>query len=690
MNSNRLAKESSPYLLQHAQNPVDWYPWSEEAFEKAKQEDKPIFLSIGYSTCHWCHVMEKESFEDEEVAKLMNDVFISIKVDREERPDIDNIYMTVCQIMTGGGGWPLSIVMTPDKKPFFSGTYFPKQSRYGRIGFIDLIKSIDKAWKEKRDEIFESADKITNYLSESQFSNEAEISTKVLTEAYNHFNSRFDKKYGGFGTSPKFPSPNNLMFLLRHWKSSGDEHALNMVTKTLSCMRLGGIWDHVGFGFHRYSTDEKWLVPHFEKMLYDQAMLAIAYLEAYQATGDDFFADTAEEIFEYVLRDMTSNEGAFYSAEDADSEGVEGKFYVWTLDEIQNVLGDEAQLFIDWFNVEVEGNFEEESKRERNGMNIPHLDAPLLELAKQNNMSEDELKNKIDGMRSVLFEVRKRRVHPLKDDKVLTDWNGLMIAALAIGGRVFDRNEYKIAAGKTWEFIEQNLMDGNRLLHRYRNGNAGLTAILDDYAFCIWALLELYSSTNEVKYLSRAIELQQVQDEYYWDDKNFGYYFTASDGEKLITRTKDIYDGAIPSGNSVSLLNLIILSKLTFNEDYQVKVDNMLKGFSSQINRVAAGTTMSLNGINYLLNDYYEFVIVGKSCEDVEPYKKLINEYYIPNKIVHIILPANRQQLIGVNSFLKNFEMIDDETTFYICSKYQCENPITKLEELKKKLTTLK
>jgi len=419
---NRLASEKSPYLLQHADNPVDWYPWNDEAFEKARQEDKPIFLSIGYSTCHWCHVMAHESFEDAQVAKLMNDTFVSIKVDREERPDIDGIYMTVCQMMTGSGGWPLTIIMTPEKKPFFAATYIPKETRFGLTGMLDLIPKIQDVWTNRKIEVIESSEKITSTIQQlSPGTPGEELNGHLLSSAYEALSARFDPEYGGFGSAPKFPIPHNLLFLLRYWKTTHDKKALQMAEQTMQAMRRGGIYDHVGFGFHRYSTDREWLVPHFEKMLYDQAMLVMAYTETFQATGKPEYEQTAREIIAYVLRDMTVPEGAFYSAEDADSEGKEGKFYVWTEDEIRQVLGDRANPVIELFNITKEGNFEEESYRRKTGQNILHLKVSLPE----------ESASQWETDRQKLFAYREERFHPHKDDKILTDWNGLMIAALA-------------------------------------------------------------------------------------------------------------------------------------------------------------------------------------------------------------------------------------------------------------------
>ena len=474
---NRLQFEKSPYLLQHADNPIDWYPWGDEAFEKAQKEDKPIFLSIGYSTCHWCHVMEHESFEDPEVARLMNEIFVSIKVDREERPDIDKTYMTVSQMLTGSGGWPLNIIMTPDKKPFFAGTYFPKESRFGRVGMLDLVPRIQEIWLNEHQKALDTADQVVAALqkmsqqtvTQLKYSDEEEgtLGKAILDAAYKQLADLFDEVHGGFGSAPKFPTPHTLLFLLRYWKRHDDEQALKMVERTLQAMRLGGVYDHIGFGFHRYSTDSKWLLPHFEKMLYDQALLAMAYTEAYQVTQKEEYARTAQEIFTYVLRDMTAPSGGFYSAEDADSEGVEGKFYVWSQEEIRHILDEEeAEFVMRVFNFEKGGNFKEQATGLKTGENIVHLQKPLADLAAGFKVTEQELRHRIENIRQKLFDIREQRVHPHKDDKILTDWNGLMIAALAKGAQVFDEPRYAQAAERAARFILDEAHDENgRLLH---------------------------------------------------------------------------------------------------------------------------------------------------------------------------------------------------------------------------------
>ncbi|MFX1341614.1 MAG: thioredoxin domain-containing protein, partial [Promethearchaeota archaeon] len=571
---NRLAKEKSPYLLQHANNPVDWYPWGQEAFSKAKKEDKPILLSIGYSTCHWCHVMAHESFENERIAKLMNDAFVNIKVDREERPDIDSLYMSVAQMLTGSGGWPLTIIMTPDKQPFFAATYIPAETRFGRMGMDELIPEIQRLWKEDRNRLNTITKNIrTNLESSALGSKGAELGECVLEMAFDALKQRFDEEYGGFGFRPKFPSPHNLMFLLRYWKRTKNKEALRMVEMTLQAMRLGGIFDHVGLGFHRYSTDPKWLLPHFEKMLYDQAMLTMAYVEAYQATKKDEYAQTVREIITYVLRDMTSPEGGFYSAEDADSEGEEGKFYVWTEEEIRKVLSKkEADVFVEVYNFEPDGNFLEEATGKRMGTNIPHLRKKLVTEAKARKMTKKALLKLLEEAREKLFMFRNQRIHPHKDDKILTDWNGLMIAALAKAARALNQPSYAKAAKRAVTFVLTKMQgDKGRLLHSYRDRDAGILAFLDDYAFMIWGLLELYETTFEPEHLQKAIELNAELLTHFWDKAGGGFFFTADDAEDLLVRKKDAYDGAIPSGNSVAMLNLLRLAHVTAESDLELK-----------------------------------------------------------------------------------------------------------------------
>lgn len=688
MNStNRLINEKSPYLLQHADNPVDWYPWGEEAFEKAKKEDKPIFLSIGYSTCHWCHVMEHESFEDEQVAKLLNETFVCIKVDREERPDVDDVYMTVCQMVTGSGGWPLTIFMTPDKIPFFAGTYIPKESRFGRPGLMQIIPNVKEVWTHQRDKILASANKVEEALSlSSDIASGMDLRKEVLDEAYGLFRNSFDARHGGFGRAPKFPTAHNLMFLLRYWKRTGEKQALQIVEATLQRMRQGGIFDQVGYGFHRYSTDQEWLVPHFEKMLYDQAILAMAYTEAFQATGNEFYKTTAEEIFTYVLRDMTDEKGGFYSAEDADSEGEEGKFYIWTENEIREILDkDEADLFIKVYNVEAEGNFREEATQRKTGANILHLTKPLSEIADELGVKLSELERRLETSRQKLFEVREKRVHPLKDDKILTDWNGLMIAALAKAGRAFDELRYTEAAQNAAQFILEKMRnDQGELFHRYRNGEVGIQGYLDDYAFLIWGLLELYETTFELSYLQTALELNEIALDQFWDGKNHGFYFTAEDAEKLLVRKKEIYDGAIPSGNSVMMYNLIRLARMTGNTEFENEANLITRAFSSHITRSPNAYTMLLSAFDFAMGPSYEIVVVGNSQNgDTQQMLRALNQKFIPNKVVLVVdTDKDKAKISELAEFVSDFGSIDGKATAYVCSNFQCELPTTDVAKM--------
>lgn len=683
---NHLINEKSPYLLQHTNNPVDWFPWKDEAFEKASKENKPIFLSIGYATCHWCHVMGRESFEDDQVAKILNDNFVSIKVDREERPDVDSIYMTVCQMMTGSGGWPLTIIMTPEKKPFFAGTYFPKSSRFGRPGLIDILNQVAELWEDNRDEALKSATDITTHLQRNTenlpMSFDAE---EFIVRAFDIYDNQFDKIYGGFSTAPKFPSPHNLLFLLRYWKRMGDKIALDMVEKTLQKLRQGGIWDHVGYGFHRYSTDREWLVPHFEKMLYDQAMLTIAYTEAYQATKNPIYKDTAEKILEYVMRDMTSPEGGFYSAEDADSEGVEGKFYVWSQEEIKKILDKEdADIFIKFSGISQEENFFDEASKEKTGDNIVHTKNTLVDIADELKLSETELESRMENARKKLFEYRKKRIHPLKDDKILTDWNGLMIAAFAKAARVLGNNKYLVSAAKASEFIltEMKNKDG-KLLHRFREGDKSITANLDDYAFMIWGLLELYETTFEPKYLKESLGLSEIIMEYFWDEDKGGFYFTPEYGEELLIREKTIYDGAIPSGNSVAMYVLLKLGRLTSNPTFEENANKIAEIFAQQVQKMPNAYSFLLLGLDFALGPSFEIVVVGDS--DSHETTSMINElrkHYLPNKVVLFKSTKNEEEISKIVEILKEYKMIENKPTAYVCQEFVCKKPTTDINTM--------
>lgn len=683
---NRLIKEKSPYLLQHAHNPVDWYPWGEEAFEKARKEDKPIFLSIGYSTCHWCHVMEKECFSDPEVAELMNEVFVSIKVDREERPDIDNIYMGVCQMIGQSCGWPLTIIMTPDKKPFFAATYIPKQNRFGQTGMMEIIPRIKDVWGTQRDKLLNSARQITQALQAPPATAAQLLNKETLKRAYAQLEKRFDSVNGGFGSAPKFPTPHNFLFLFRYWKRTGEPKALNMAEKTLSAMRRGGIYDHAGFGFHRYSTDPQWLLPHFEKMLYDQALISMAYTEAYQATGKKEYGQTTREILTYVLRDMTSREGGFYSAEDADSEGEEGKFYLWTPEEILSAIGEkDGQLFMKVFNGVHSGNFVEQSTGKKTGANILHLKSSIKELAGELKIAEGELQKQLENARQKLFSVREKRIHPYKDDKILTDWNGLMIAALAKAAQAFDEPQFAKAAQKAADFILKRMRkpDG-RLMHRYRDGEAGLPAHVDDYAFLIWGLLELYEATFEVRYLQTAMDLNQDLIKHFWDEKQGGFYFTANDGEKLLARQKEIYDGAVPSGNSVAMLNLLRLGRIAADTGFEEKAQAIGTAFSGQVSQSPSAFTQLMMAVDFSVGPSFEVVIAGNlQAEDTRSMLKTLRAQYAPNKVI-LFRPDDQESpdIALLATFTKNQKSIKGKATAYVCLNYVCELPTTDVAKM--------
>ncbi len=614
---NLLIHEKSPYLLQHAHNPVEWHPWGPVAFDKAKQENKPIFLSVGYATCHWCHVMEKESFEDPEAAAVLNDAFVCIKVDREERPDIDALYMTACQMVAGSGGWPLNVVLTPDKKPFFAGTYLPKTPRFGRMSLMALCRQIKAIWQSDPKRVHQSADQIMGYLGQAFTypSDPAhELGVQVLDQAYTQISNSFDAQYGGFDPAPKFPTPHRLMLLLRTYHRTGDAHALEMVTHTLKAMRMGGIWDHVGFGFHRYATDRRWLLPHFEKMLYDQALLAIAYLETFQVTSDPFFAQTARDIFAYVLRDMTSDQGAFWTAEDADSEGEEGKFYIWSLDEFKAIAAQGAGT-VPWeeiFNLRAQGNFHDEAGSRNNGANILHLSRSWDQWQRTMQEKGVDLDAEWAGLRRKLFAQRRMRPAPLKDDKVLTDWNGLMVAALALGARVLGEDRYANAAHKAVAFIGTTLKDRQgQLLHRFRDGQAAIDAQAGDFVFLIMGMIELYRTTFRTDLLEEALALQHQLDAHFWDQHQGGYFSTAIKDLDLPVRPKDIYDGAMPSVNSAALCNLIILGRLTGDPLWETRAHELSRSFAGEVARQPMAFTHFLNGLDMALGDGQEVVVTG-------------------------------------------------------------------------------
>jgi uncharacterized protein YyaL (SSP411 family) len=631
--------------------------------------------------------MAHESFEHPEVARLMNETFVSIKVDREERPDIDNVYMSVCQVMTGSGGWPLSIMITPDKKPFFAATYIPREGRFGMIGMLELIPQIRELWATRRGEALNVSNKIATILQQtSRDTPDEELDEATLELTYEQLAKRFDGQHAGFSSAPKFPTPHNLLFLLRYWKHGGNKAALDMVEKTLQAMRRGGIYDHVGFGFHRYSTDSQWLVPHFEKMLYDQAMLAMAYTEAYQATGKEDYGKTAREIFTYVLRDMTAPEGGFCSAEDADSEGEEGKFYLWTQEEVRQALGNEEADFIARvFNIEKDGNFAEQATGRRSGVNILHVKKPLGELASDLSLSQQDLQKHLELIRQKLFAYREKRVHPMKDDKILTDWNGLMIAALAKGAQAFDEPEYAEAACRAADFILGNMRKADgRLWHRYREGQAGVQANLDDYAFLVWGLIELYEAIFDARYLGVALELTSDMIRHFWDEDDGGLYLVPDDGESLFVRKKEIYDGAIPSGNSVAMLNLLRLGRMTANSGLEEKAAKIGRAFSGSVKQSPSAHTQLMVALDFGIGPCYEVVIAGNAkAEDTKAMVKALRTRFLPVKVV--LLNSSEQKLPEIAQlaeFTRNQSSIGGKATAYVCQNYNCKLPTTDINKM--------
>lgn len=669
---NRLQHEKSPYLLQHKNNPVDWFPWGSEAFEKAATENKPIFLSIGYATCHWCHVMEHESFEDAEIAKIMNETFINIKVDREERPDIDSTYMTVCQMVTGQGGWPLTIMMTPDKKPFFAGTYIPKEAKFQRIGLRQLIPGIAGMWKHEPEKVQKAIESIQEGFNKSlEFESGIFPGLEAVDYAAEQLTARYDNEHGGFGSSPKFPSAHNLNFLLRQWYATGEERFKKAVETTLIKMRSGGIWDHIGFGFHRYSTDREWLLPHFEKMLYDQALLMNAYVEGWQVTKNPLFKQTVYEIAEYVNRKLTDSKGAFYSAEDADSEGEEGKHYIWDSNEIDELLNKEDSTFYkNTFNFSDKGNFEDEATKELTGKNIPHL----------KNTLANEHHDKFEEIRKKILAKREQRVSPLLDDKILTDWNALMIAALAKAGQVFGEEKFIDSAVTTFKFIQDKLFNKDTLYHRYKDGDASINAFADDYAFLIWASLELYEATFDLQYLEAALSHSKKFITDFWDEENGGFYFSDHNSEELLGRQKQIYDGAIPSSNSVALLCFIKLSRLTGDSSFDEYANAIGEYFSADLIRSGSSITHGLQAIQYLNNSANELVIVAK--EGLDPKAKTsISEIFSPFKVI-LFKKAENPKLDNLAPFTSEMSVMNETHTFYHCSNFICKKPFNELKEL--------
>ena len=682
---NRLIYEKSPYLLQHADNPVDWYPWGAEAFARAAKENKPVFLSIGYATCHWCHVMAHESFEDTGVAALLNKDFICIKVDREERPDIDSTYMSVCQMMTGRGGWPLTIFLTPEKKPFFTGTYFPKESRSGMTGLTDLLPRITRSWQERKIDLIASSEEIAAALHQEQVSHDDAVpDLSFLHQGYEELELRFDAEHGGFGRAPKFPAPHTLLFLMRFWKRTGNKRAFFMVEKTLGAIRNGGIFDQIGGGVHRYSTDVQWQVPHFEKMLYDQALLVMACTEAYQATHNPEFRRTAEEIISYVFRDLMSPEGAFFSAEDADSPGGEGAFYLWTSGETEKVLGKEdARVAARVFTIKPEGNYQDTGTCR--GQNILHRTKTIAETASSLGIPKADLEIRLESIRARLFTARQQRCRPSRDDKVLTDWNGLFIAALAQAARTFGNEEYLAAAEKAMQFILSRMRttDGG-LLHRYREGDPAIMAFGDDFAFIIKALLELYESTFQPVYLSSARELNIFFLAHFWDDAQGGFFMTADSAEILLVRKKEIYDGAIPSCNSVAFENLVRLAHLTGDVANEQRASELSRCFAATVRQSPSAHTGFLCSLDSAIGPVHDVVIVGaRDADDTRAMIKGLRDHFLPHALI-LCSSIGEQDLLlaSLAPFIRNLKAEQGKATAYICTGHTCSLPVTDSQQM--------
>ncbi|NLC11470.1 MAG: thioredoxin domain-containing protein [Firmicutes bacterium] len=681
---NRLIREKSPYLLQHAYNPVHWYPWGKEAFDKAQALDRPIFLSIGYSSCHWCHVMARESFEDEEVAAILNKHFISIKVDREERPDIDHIYMEVCQAMTGRGGWPLTIIMDAHKKPFFAGTYFPKKSKMGLPGLIEILKQTLSWWQSRRDDLLESGNRIIEALRRSsprESGKDAPPAKETLPYAARQLEEVYDSAHGGLGKRPKFPTATAFLYLLRWHHYSGEESALEMVAQTLHSMRRGGIYDQLGFGFHRYAVDRRWLVPHFEKMLYDQALLCRLYAESFQLTGEPLWQQTVEEIITYVLRDLSSPEGVFYAAENAESEGVEGKFYIWHQEEIESVLpAEQAKLFQEYYGVTAKGNFEDNTS-------ILHLPHELSDFAGEKKLAPAKLLGMLEDCRQKLLAVRQQRVRPSRDEKILTSWNGLMISALVKAYQALKNSSYKERAIRAADFfLKASAGNKGSLFHSYIDGSATSPGFLDDYAFFTAALLDLYEATFQARFLQKALELAHKTKELFWDEANSGFYYSPRGAEPLPLNPKEALDASLPSGTAVATLNMLRLGQMLRQENLRESAGKIFKlyGSSMRNNAVYAGSLLS--AFLFYSAPVEEFIIVGKAQSTVtKKFLKIIKSKFLPHKTV-LFIPCgeehDRQILQSIAPWINRYPPLKEEAAVYLCRNYTCLEPIADPEQL--------
>ncbi|MCB2186615.1 MAG: thioredoxin domain-containing protein [Deltaproteobacteria bacterium] len=677
--ANLLAQEKSPYLLQHADNPVDWRPWGEAALALARQENKPIFLSIGYATCHWCHVMAHESFEDQEVAAVLNQYYVAIKVDREERPDLDSIYMTVATALSGSGGWPLSVWLTPEGQPFLAGTYFPKTARLGRPGFLDILREVARRWNSPEEEkIRQAGRELTRSLQMAEASPAGGgLGREDLARGYQQMAQSFDATYGGFGQAPKFPSPHHLTFLLRWQVREPESGALALAEKTLTAMHQGGMFDQVGLGFHRYSVDQRWLVPHFEKMLYDQAMLAMAYLEAFQLTENPAHARAAREIFTYVLRDLTAPEGGFYSAEDADSEGHEGLYYVWNPEQVDAVLGrDLGGLFCRFYGVTPGGNFEQ-------GLSIPHVTRSVAAFAKEEGLTAEQAEARLAEARERLCEARAKRVHPLKDDKVLTSWNGLMIAALALGYRALGEEAYLQAAEKAARFGWEHLQAEGRLERRWREGHLLGPGFADDYANFTWGLVELYEAGFDPTWLNRALTLQESLDALFWDEAGGGYFLTPAGGEELILRNKEIYDGAVPSANSVAALNLVRLGRLSGRAELEERAQKLFQAFAAEVTRYPMAYTHLLGAVDFALGPGREVVLAGEASHpETQAMLAKLRQGFRPREVVLWKTAARAEALAQAAPFTREMPPGPEGPLAYVCRDFACQAPVSRAADL--------
>jgi uncharacterized protein YyaL (SSP411 family) len=684
--TNRLAGETSPYLLQHAHNPVDWYPWGDEALARSRDEDKPILLSIGYSACHWCHVMAHESFESEEIARVMNEHFVNIKVDREERPDLDQIYMNAVQLMTGSGGWPLTVFLTPDLVPFYGGTYFPPVDRYNIPGFPRLLVGVAQAYHSDPEGVTQTASSVLGELrrmTAARESNDA-LDVRLLDAAARGVRRTYDPRHGGFGSAPKFPAPMTLELLLRVYRRTRDEELLKMVTHTCRKMAEGGIYDQLGGGFHRYSTDARWLVPHFEKMLYDNAQLSRLYLHIWQLTKGEFFRRVAVETFEYVAREMTdAATGGFYSTQDADSEGVEGKFFVWTPDEISKLLGDEdAKLFSAFYDVTAEGNFEE-----ANILNVPR---PIEDVARELNVSVERVRVATERGRRLLFDARERRIKPGRDEKMIAAWNGMMLASFAEAAAILERADFRTIALRNAEFLLDKLRDGARLLHVYKDWRAKHHAFLDDYAHVAEGLLTLYETTGEMRYLRESLAFADAMIEEFWDAEDGGFFYAGASGEKLIVRQKDFYDNATPSGNSVAAEVLLRLSALTGREDYRSPAVTVFRLVRDAAERHPSAFGRLLCALDFHLSTSQEIVIVGDTRgAATRALAREVWSRYLPNKIVAQMegvdsdaSSAETQAATEIMPLLRERKLIGGRPTAYVCENFACQRPVNDPTEL--------